>query len=225
MRARARIDWYADEGSFVEEAADVRSDDPLDFFDLRPYAERLSEAELNTGLGEAIADRPGGDRRPSGRARGDGLLVHGRLDGQRRRREVLARLRLGDRARRAARLGHELGRRAHAGGDPLADAAAEDGVRGRGPARRAAADDHRDGASDDRRRARVVRVARRRDDRRARRADRVHRPARRAADDAREAARGLRARRAEPALRPPRRDRPARRAARAPGPAAEALRS
>jgi acetyl-CoA carboxylase carboxyl transferase subunit beta len=54
MRARARIEWYADEGSFSEDAADVRSDDPLHFFDLRPYAERLSEAELNTGLGEAI---------------------------------------------------------------------------------------------------------------------------------------------------------------------------
>jgi acetyl-CoA carboxylase carboxyl transferase beta subunit len=54
MRARTRIAWYADEGSFVEEAVDVRSDDPLDFFDLRPYAERLSEAELNTGLGEAM---------------------------------------------------------------------------------------------------------------------------------------------------------------------------
>jgi len=54
MRARARIDWYADPGSFQEEAADVRSDDPLDFFDLRPYSERLSEAELNTGLGDAI---------------------------------------------------------------------------------------------------------------------------------------------------------------------------
>jgi acetyl-CoA carboxylase carboxyl transferase beta subunit len=53
MRARARIDWYTDAGSFVEEAADVRSEDPLDFFDLRPYAERLSEAELNTGLTEA----------------------------------------------------------------------------------------------------------------------------------------------------------------------------
>src|SRR5579885_3598588 len=54
MRARARIAWYADPGSFVEEAAGVRSDDPLEFFDLRPYAERLAEAELNTGLGEAI---------------------------------------------------------------------------------------------------------------------------------------------------------------------------
>src|SRR5256884_2189871 len=54
MRARTRIGWYADEGSFVEEAADLRSEDPLDFFDLRPYAERLSEAELNTGLGDAM---------------------------------------------------------------------------------------------------------------------------------------------------------------------------
>jgi acetyl-CoA carboxylase carboxyl transferase beta subunit len=54
MRARARIDWYSDPGSFQEEAADVRSDDPLDFFDLRPYSERLAEAELNTGQGEAI---------------------------------------------------------------------------------------------------------------------------------------------------------------------------
>jgi acetyl-CoA carboxylase carboxyl transferase subunit beta len=54
MPARARIAWLADPGSFVEEAEDVRSADPLDFFDLRPYVERLTEAELNTGLGEAI---------------------------------------------------------------------------------------------------------------------------------------------------------------------------
>jgi len=54
MRARSRIAWYADEGSFTEEAAEVRSDDPLEFFDLRPYVERLAEAELNTGLGEAM---------------------------------------------------------------------------------------------------------------------------------------------------------------------------
>jgi len=54
MRARTRIAWYADPGSFGEEAAGVRSDDPLSFFDLRPYAERLTEAELNTGLAEAM---------------------------------------------------------------------------------------------------------------------------------------------------------------------------
>jgi acetyl-CoA carboxylase carboxyl transferase subunit beta len=54
MRARARIDSLADGDTFQEEAADLRSDDPLDFFDLRPYTERLVEAELATALGEAI---------------------------------------------------------------------------------------------------------------------------------------------------------------------------
>src|SRR2546421_6955857 len=54
MRARTRIAHLADEGSFVESAAGLRSEDPLDFFDLRPYCERLAEAEVSTGLGEAI---------------------------------------------------------------------------------------------------------------------------------------------------------------------------
>ena len=54
MRARSRIASLADEGSFVEEAAGLRSEDPLDFFDLRPYTERLAEAEMKTGLGEAM---------------------------------------------------------------------------------------------------------------------------------------------------------------------------
>jgi len=54
MRARARIASLADADSFEEEAADLRSDDPLGFFDVRPYTERLAEAEVNTGLGEAI---------------------------------------------------------------------------------------------------------------------------------------------------------------------------
>src|SRR5256885_2035857 len=47
MSARARIASLADPVSFVEEAADVRSEDPLHFFDLRPYAERLAAAEPN----------------------------------------------------------------------------------------------------------------------------------------------------------------------------------
>jgi acetyl-CoA carboxylase carboxyl transferase subunit beta len=54
MPSRARIAWLADPGSFVEEAVEVRSADPLDFYDLRPYRERLAEAELNTGLNDAI---------------------------------------------------------------------------------------------------------------------------------------------------------------------------
>jgi acetyl-CoA carboxylase carboxyl transferase subunit beta len=54
VRARARIEQLVDLGSFGEEDVDLRSADPLAFFDLRPYAERLAEAEVETGLGDAI---------------------------------------------------------------------------------------------------------------------------------------------------------------------------
>jgi acetyl-CoA carboxylase carboxyl transferase subunit beta len=54
VTARDRIEQLADAGSFVEEDADLRSADPLGFFDLRPYAERIAEAELKTGLGDAV---------------------------------------------------------------------------------------------------------------------------------------------------------------------------
>ena len=54
LSARERIEQLADAGSFVEEDADLRSADPLGFYDLRPYTERLAEAELKTGQGDAI---------------------------------------------------------------------------------------------------------------------------------------------------------------------------
>jgi acetyl-CoA carboxylase carboxyl transferase beta subunit len=54
VRARERIGQLADKGTFQEEAADLRSEDPLGFFDLRPYTERIAEAELSTGLGDAM---------------------------------------------------------------------------------------------------------------------------------------------------------------------------
>lgn len=54
VTAMKRIEQLVDPGTFVEEAADLRSDDPLSFFDLRPYTERLAEAEVSTGLGEAM---------------------------------------------------------------------------------------------------------------------------------------------------------------------------
>jgi acetyl-CoA carboxylase carboxyl transferase subunit beta len=54
MRAKARIESLLDDGTFVEEAADLHSEDPLGFFDLRPYTERLAEAELSTGLSDAM---------------------------------------------------------------------------------------------------------------------------------------------------------------------------
>src|SRR5712691_8645064 len=54
MKARTRIASLTDDGTFVEDAVEVRSEDPLGFFDVRPYADRLAEAELKTGLGEAM---------------------------------------------------------------------------------------------------------------------------------------------------------------------------
>jgi len=54
MHARARIASLVDEGSFFEEATDLHSEDPLGFFDLRPYTERLAEAEMSTGLADAM---------------------------------------------------------------------------------------------------------------------------------------------------------------------------
>ncbi len=54
VSARDRIEQLVDPGSFVEEDAELRSTDPLEFFDVRPYTERLAEAEVATGLGDAV---------------------------------------------------------------------------------------------------------------------------------------------------------------------------
>lgn len=52
--APERIRQLADEGTWMELAANLRSADPLVFFDLRPYPERIEEAEYDTNLSEAI---------------------------------------------------------------------------------------------------------------------------------------------------------------------------
>jgi len=54
VRARERVIQLADRGTFEEVDGDLRSADPLEFFDLRAYKERLAEAEIATGLGDAI---------------------------------------------------------------------------------------------------------------------------------------------------------------------------
>ena len=54
VRSAERVAQLADAGSFVEHEAGLRSADPLEFFDLRPYVERLAEAEVSTGLGDAM---------------------------------------------------------------------------------------------------------------------------------------------------------------------------
>jgi acetyl-CoA carboxylase carboxyl transferase beta subunit len=65
VRARERVAQLADRGTFVEQDAGLRSADPLAFFDLRAYTERLAEAEVATGLGDAlIAGAATVERRP-----------------------------------------------------------------------------------------------------------------------------------------------------------------
>jgi len=65
VRARERITQLADRGTFVEEDAGLRSADPLSFFDLRAYTDRLAEAEVATGLGDAVIAGAGAiERRP-----------------------------------------------------------------------------------------------------------------------------------------------------------------
>jgi acetyl-CoA carboxylase carboxyl transferase beta subunit len=65
VRASERVAQLADRGTFKEEDAGLRSADPLAFFDLRAYTERLAEAEVATGLGDAlIAGAATIERRP-----------------------------------------------------------------------------------------------------------------------------------------------------------------
>jgi acetyl-CoA carboxylase carboxyl transferase subunit beta len=54
VHARERVNQIADRGTFGEADAGLRSADPLGFFDLRAYTERLAEAEVATGLGDAM---------------------------------------------------------------------------------------------------------------------------------------------------------------------------
>jgi len=54
VRARERIAQLADPGSFEEADAELRSSDPLSFFDLHAYVDRLADAERETGLGDAM---------------------------------------------------------------------------------------------------------------------------------------------------------------------------
>src|SRR3954465_11251165 len=65
VRARRRVEQLADRGTFQEKDTELRSADPLGFFDLRAYTERIAEAEMATGLGDAlIAGEAVVERRP-----------------------------------------------------------------------------------------------------------------------------------------------------------------
>ncbi|HST43468.1 MAG TPA: carboxyl transferase domain-containing protein [Conexibacter sp.] len=54
MSATERAALVVDAGSLSEWDAEVVSDDPLRFADVRPYAERLSDARAATGRGESV---------------------------------------------------------------------------------------------------------------------------------------------------------------------------
>jgi acetyl-CoA carboxylase carboxyl transferase subunit beta len=54
LPAYTRVARLADRGSVTFVAEETQPADPLEFYDLRPYTERLAEARLQTGLIEAL---------------------------------------------------------------------------------------------------------------------------------------------------------------------------
>ena len=53
ISAAERINFIADEDSFMETAAELSTTDPLNFEDTMPYSERLKENKKRTGISEA----------------------------------------------------------------------------------------------------------------------------------------------------------------------------
>jgi acetyl-CoA carboxylase carboxyl transferase subunit beta len=54
MSARERLKITIDEGSFREFAGEINSVDSLNFYDVKAYKDRLTEAKIKSGLNEAI---------------------------------------------------------------------------------------------------------------------------------------------------------------------------
>lgn len=54
LTAMERIEQLIDYGTFIEIDEDILPDDPLNFSDLKPYKDRLKDAEKSTGSKEAI---------------------------------------------------------------------------------------------------------------------------------------------------------------------------
>ena len=57
--ARERLKHLLDENSFQEMDADLRSGDPLEFVDSKPYPERIAKYEQSSGLKEAVISGTG----------------------------------------------------------------------------------------------------------------------------------------------------------------------
>ena len=54
VTARERLEQLGEPGGYMELWPELRAADPLQFTDLKPYAERIADAEKSTGMGEAI---------------------------------------------------------------------------------------------------------------------------------------------------------------------------
>lgn len=54
LGARERLAGLLDQGSFTEHDASVRSADPLEFVDSKPYPDRIKKYEADSGLPEAV---------------------------------------------------------------------------------------------------------------------------------------------------------------------------
>lgn len=59
LPARGYVDLLLDAGSVAEHDADLRSADPLGFVDLKPYRDRLAQAERKSGPGDALVAAAG----------------------------------------------------------------------------------------------------------------------------------------------------------------------
>lgn len=59
ISARERIANLVDAGSFEEMDAGVKSADPLEFVDSKPYQERIAQAEKNSGVSEGVVSGMG----------------------------------------------------------------------------------------------------------------------------------------------------------------------
>jgi acetyl-CoA carboxylase carboxyl transferase subunit beta len=59
ISARQRLEWLLDDGVYEEFDAGLRSSDPLQFVDRKPYKERLKATERLTGESEAVVNATG----------------------------------------------------------------------------------------------------------------------------------------------------------------------
>ena len=124
MGAVARLKSIFDDETWYDIALPEVPADPLKFRDERRYADRLKDARAKTGLNDAIKVGYGKLEGAGVVDRGAGFRFHGRLARHGGGRGGRARAR--DRGREEVALHHVRGlrRRAHAGGHPVADAAA-----------------------------------------------------------------------------------------------------